>query len=131
MAVGLDEVNVLNAWLDGLCRSVSYSDPASFNVKLHTGDPGDAGTANAFGDTTRKAATFSAAANGSITTSADLAWTNLSASGTLTHVSFWSDVSAGVFLGSDNLETSRAVQSGDNFTISAGNLTIAITPVAA
>lgn len=131
MATGLDEVNVLNGWLDALCRSVAWVEPAEFWVALHTGDPGNAGTASAFGDTTRKQAGFSAAANGAITTSADLAWTNLSASGTISHVSFWSASASGNFLGSDNLETSRAVSSGDNFTIATGDLDIAITPVAA
>ena len=133
MTVGIAAAQ-LNAWLDAYCRSVAYTDPVAFYVKLHTGDPGASGTANAFGDTTRKQAGFSAASAGAITTSADLAWTNLSASGTITHVSFWdhvSDTAIANYLGSDNLETSRAVSSGDNFTIATGDLDIAVTPVAA
>jgi hypothetical protein len=130
MATGL-AAGQANAILDALCRSVAYSDPASFNVKLHIGDPGSAGTANAAGETTRKAATFSAASGGAITTSADITWTNVSTSETYSHVSFWSDVAAGTFLGSDALDTSRAVLAGDNFTIAAGDLDLSITAIAA
>jgi hypothetical protein len=130
MAVGI-AVGQANAILDALCRSVAYSDPASFNVKLHTGDPGVAGTSNAAGETTRKAATFGAAASGAITTTADLAWTKGTTSETYTHVSFWSDIAAGTFLGSDALDTSRAVTAGDNFTIVAGDLDVTITALAA
>lgn len=130
MAVGLASGQA-DAILDALCRSVAYSDPASFNVKLHTGDPGSAGTANAAGETTRKAVTFSAASGGAITNSGALTWTSVSTSETYSHVSFWSDIAAGTFLGSDALNTPRAVTAGDNFTIAAGDLDLSITPIAA
>lgn len=130
MAVGL-ATTVVNAILDALCRNTPWSQPAAFYVKLHTGDPGSAGTANAFGDTTRKAATFSAAASGAITNSGALAWTSVSASGTVTHVSFWDASSAGNFLGSDALAASSALTAGDDYTIPAGDIDISITPLAA
>jgi hypothetical protein len=122
---------IANSVLDALCRSVAWSEPDGFFVKLHTGDPGAAGATAAFGDTTRQSVTFSAAASGAITNSGDVTWTNLSASDTISHVSFWSASSAGTFLGSDALETPRAVTSGDNFTIAAGDLDLSITPIAA
>jgi hypothetical protein len=128
MAVGI-AVGQANAILDALCRSVAYSDPAEFWVKLHIG--GVAGASNAAGETTRKQATFSAAASGAITTSAALEWTTVSTSETYSHVSFWSASAAGTFLGSDALNTARAVVAGDNFTIPAGDLDLSITPVAA
>ena len=130
MAIGIAAATY-NAWLDALCRSVAYSDPPSFNVKLHIGDPGAAGTSNPAGNTVRKAATFSAASGGAITTSADLAWTSVSTTETYTHVSFWSDIAAGTFLGSDALESPRSVTVGQNFTIAAGDLDISLAPVAA
>jgi hypothetical protein len=120
-----------NAILDALCRSVAYSDPAEFWVKLHIGDPGSAGTSNAAGETTRKQATFSAASGGAITTSGALDWTNVSTSETYSHVSFWSASAAGTFLGSDALEASKSVTAGDNFSIPAGDLDLSITPIAA
>src|SRR5687768_14831959 len=106
-----------DAILDAYCRSVAYSDPASFNVKLHIGDPGAAGTSNAAGETTRKAVTFSAASAGAITNSAAITWTSVSTTETYSHVSFWSDIAAGTFLGSDALNTSRSVTAGDTFEI--------------
>jgi len=130
MTVGI-AVGQANAILDALCRSVSYSDPASFNVKLHIGDPGSAGTANVAGETTRKAATMSAASGGAITNSAALEWTNVSTSETYSHVSFWSDIAAGTFLGSDALDTPRAVTAGDNFTIAIGDVDLSLGAIAA
>lgn len=120
-----------NAILDAYCRSVAYSDPVSFNVKLHTGDPGADGTSNAATETTRKAATFGAASGGSATTTGALSWTNVAGTETYTHVSYWSDISAGTFLGSDSLNTPRSVTAGDNFDIAAGALTVTLGSLAA
>ena len=99
MAVGL--ASAIAQWiLNALCRNVAWSQPAGFFIKLHTADPGAAGATAAFGDATRQAATFSAAAaDGTITTSADTNWTNVTAAGTVSHVSFWSASTAGTFLG--------------------------------
>lgn len=130
MATGL-AAGQANGILDALCSSIAYSDPAGFFVKLHTGDPGAAGTANAAGETTRKATTFAAAAAGAITTSADVAWTNVSTSETYSHVSFWSAVTAGTFLGSDDLAVAKAVVAGDNFTIPTGSISLSIAAIAA
>jgi hypothetical protein len=130
MTVGLS-ATVLNAWLDGLGNASNWTAPTVFYVKLHTGDPGAAGTSNAAGNTTRQQASFAAASGGAITTDAALTWTNVSTSETYSHVSFWDHVSAGNFLGSDDLATPRAVVAGDNFTIATGDLDLAITPVAA
>lgn len=130
MATGLAAA-MANAALNALCRNVAWTQPVAFYVKLHIGDPGAAGASNAAGNTTRLAATFSAASAGSITTSADLAWTNVSTAETYSHVSWWDAVSAGTFLGSGALTTPRTVAIGDNFTIKAGSETIALTPIAA
>lgn len=130
MTVGIAAAT-LNAWLDAYCRNTAYSQPAAFWVKLHTGDPGSAGTANAAANTTRQQATFSAASGGANATSADLTWTNVSNTETYSHVSFWTASTSGTFLGSDDLAASKSVTAGDTFTISSGSLTIAITPVAA
>ncbi len=131
MTVGLAP-GVAQAILDALCSSTAWSEPAAFCVKLHIGDPGVAGTANAAAETTRKAVTFAAAAaDGTITNSAALEWTSVSAAETYSHVSFWSATTAGTFLGSDDLAVSRTVAIGDNFTIAAGDLDLALSPIAA
>ena len=56
------------AFLDTL-RNVSFA-VASPYIKLHLGDPGEAGTANPAAETTRKAVSFSAASSGSMASSA-------------------------------------------------------------
>lgn len=130
MTTGLAS-GIANSILNALCRDVAWTIPVAFYVKLHTADPGAAGTTAAAANTTRKLATLSAASGGSITTSADLAWTSVPNAETYSHVSFWDAVSAGNFLGSDDLNTPRTVAVGDNFTILAGSLTLALTPIAA
>lgn len=130
MAAGLASA-IANSILNALCRNVAWSQPAAFWVKLHTGDPGAAGATNAATETTRKQATFSAAASGAITTSADLTWTNVAATETITHISFWDASTAGTFLGSDALAASKALTAGDTFTLAAGDIDLDLTPLAA
>lgn len=130
MTVGLAAA-VANAFLDALGNAANYTAPTVFYVKLHTGDPGSAGTSNAAANTTRKQASFAAASGGAITTDADLSWTNVPNAETYSHVSFWDHATAGNFLGSDDLATSRTVAVGDNFTIATGDLDLAFTPIAA
>ncbi len=130
MTTGL-AVGQANALLDALCRSVTYSDPAAFYIKLHTGDPGVAGTANAAANTTRQACTFAAAASGACATSGATTWTNVSNTETYAYVSFWSAVTSGTFLGSDSLVAARAVTAGDTFNIPAGDVSLSLSPIAA
>jgi hypothetical protein len=130
MAVGLAS-GIANSVLDALCRSVTWTEPAAFYVKLHLGDPGSAGTANAATETTRQAVTFSAASAGAITNSADIDWTAVAATESVTHISFWDASTAGTFLGSDALAATASLSSGGDFTIAAGDLDISLTPIAA
>lgn len=129
MTVGIAAA-IANSWLDGLCRSVTWTEPAAFWVKLHIGDPGAAGAANAAGETTRKQGTFSAASGGAITNSAALDWTAVSTTEDYSHVSFWDASTAGTFLGSSTL-TAAAVTAGDNFSIPIGDLDLSLTAIAA
>jgi hypothetical protein len=117
---------VANAWLDAVGNATAYSE-AEFWVKLHTGDPGSAGTSNAAAETTRKQASFSAAASRAMTTDAALEWTNVSTSETYTWVSFWDASTGGNFLGRDDLSSSAAVTAGDTFRIPTGDLDLSIT----
>ena len=75
MATGISNY-LANKWLDALGNATAFSVTTAY-VKLHTGDPGAAGTSNAATETTRKSASFSAAANGAIASDADLTWTNI------------------------------------------------------
>ena len=130
MTVGLSAA-IANSMLNAYCRNVSWTQPAAFWAKLHIGDPGAAGTTNAAVETTRKQATFAAASAGRCDTSADMDWTNVAGTETYSHVSFWTASTAGTFIGSDVLDTARAVVAGDNVTIEAGTLSLILTPIAA
>src|SRR5690242_20894927 len=66
-------------------------------VKLHKGVPGEAGTENAAGETTRKKVTWTGTTI--LKNSGALSWTNVSTAETYTHVSFWTASTAGTFLG--------------------------------
>lgn len=115
-----------NSFLNALCRNTSYAN-AEVWVKLHTGDPGAAGTSNAAGETDRTQSTFgSTASGGAIANTAAIAWTSVSTSETYTHVSLWTASAAGTFLGSGSLTQSKTVNSGDNFSIPIGDLDITV-----
>ena len=124
MTVGFTAA-VVNGWLDGTFAT------ASCFIKLHTADPGAAGTtAAAAGDTTRKQATMAAASAGSkAMSSMSGSWTNGGTSETVSHISIWTAVSAGTFNASAALSASKAWASGD--TLSLSSLTISVTPIAA
>jgi hypothetical protein len=92
-------------------------------IKLHIGDPGEAGTANAAGETTRKSITSAATSNGVFTSTNDLIWTNVSTSETYSYVSLWDASSNGNCLWTGALTAPKAVNSGDTFTIASGSLT--------
>lgn len=116
---------VANAWLDTL-RNTAAQYAAVF-VKLHTGDPGAAGTTNAATNTTRQQATLSAAASRATTNSAAIEWTSVSTTEVYSHVSLWTASSGGTFLGSDDLSSTASVTAGDTFRIPAGDLDLSIT----
>lgn len=100
-------------------------------VKLHTGDPGSAGTSNAAaGDTVRKQATTGASSGGTKSlTSMSGSWTNGGTSETLSHISLWSLVTSGVFWRSIALTSSQAWASGNTFSLTT--LTLTMSPIAA
>lgn len=130
MTVGLHAANLANEWLDMLANS-AFAEKANTYVKLHTGDPGSAGTSNASANTTRVVISWSAASGGSkaITTTLP-AWTSwASGSETISHISIWDNLTAGNFLYSVTLTASRAVVNGDSLTLASHS--IAFTPIAA
>lgn len=97
---------------------------ANTYVKLHTGDPGEAGTSNAAAETTRKVATWAAASSGSMATSATLEWTNVSTTETYSHWSLWDNATSGNCLWTGSLSSSAAVTAGDTFQITSLTLSL-------
>lgn len=95
-------------------------------VKLHTGDPGEEGTANAAGETTRKQVTLAGASGGTRKSSTAAEWTNVSTSETYSYLSLWDASSGGNCLWALPLTESKAVSKEDNFTLKAEQLSVAL-----
>lgn len=109
-------------------RNTAWSGLATVALKLHTGDPGSAGTANASAVTTRNAVTWAAASGGSMALSS-IGTYSMTTSETITHGSFWDATSAGNFLESFAFSSGVAVVNGSTLTINT--LTVAVSPIAA
>lgn len=115
---------VANA-LRGGGNGTSLTAPSAVYAKLHTGDPGEDGTANAAGETDRLEVEFDASSNGVISLTAPVTWTSVNTSETYSHVSLWDHVSAGNCLGSGALTTPKAVTAGDDFELDSLTYTFA------
>lgn len=129
MTVGLSAANTANKLLETIGRSGTTFTAGSLYVKLHTGDPGSAGTANASAVTTRYAVTFSAASAGSMALSSMGGTWSMTGTETISHISLYDASTAGNFLWSVALTASKSVVSGD--TLSLTSLTLAFSPIAA
>jgi len=128
MALGLSTY-MADKFLDAFGNAVDFSAAAVF-VKLHVGDPGAAGTANAAAETTRKAASFGPASGGAISNDAEVVWTNIAGSQDATHFSLWDAATSGNFLVSGTI-TANPYSAGDTYTIPAGDLDVTFTALAA
>jgi hypothetical protein len=129
MTVGLSAANTANKLLETIGRTGTTFTAGVLYVKLHTGDPGSAGTANASAVTTRYAATFSAASAGSMALSSMGGTWSMTGTETISHISLYDASTAGNFLWSVALTASKSVVNGD--TLSLTSLTLAFTPIAA
>lgn len=127
MTVGLATTNLANNWLNML-RGTAFTAPAGTYIKLHTADPGAAGTANPSAVTTRSQATFSAASGGALALSNSPSFT-MTATETITHISVWDASTAGNFLWSAALTTSKSVVNTDTLTFTT--LGVSLSPLAA
>jgi hypothetical protein len=117
-------VAAANAALDKLITDYPYT-------KLHVGDPGAAGTANAAVNTVRTSLTWAAAALGAKTNSATEGWTSVSGAEDYTHFTQWSTVGpAGGNFGGSGLITANPVAVGDDAKFAPGALVLTAGNVA-
>jgi hypothetical protein len=102
----------------------SWTAPTTVYIKLHLGDPGEDGSANAAVETTRKSVSWAAAASGSKASNATMSWTNVSTTETYSHWSAWDASTAGNCLWTGALSSSAAVTAGDTFNITTLTLSL-------
>jgi len=110
--------------LDHTTGTASWTVPSAVYLKLHTGDPGEAGTSNAATEATRQQVSFSAASSGSIVSSATVSWTNVSTTETYSHWSLWDASTSGNCLWTGALSSSSSVTAGDTFQITSLTLSL-------
>lgn len=113
--------------LDLVFNNTSYGPLASWYASTHTGDPGTTGASESTGGSyARQSGSVGAASSGTVTSDADLVWTNMPAS-TVTHVGIWDASTTGNFLWGGALTASKTLNSGDTFRINSGQLTCSLT----
>lgn len=114
--------------IENLLKAFKNEAPSKYEevfVKLHTGDPGTAGTENAATETTRKKVTLTGTTT--LKNSGALEWTSVSTSETYKWVSIWTASTSGTFLGRGQLEAEKAVSSGDTAKLPAEGFSVSIT----
>jgi hypothetical protein len=110
--------------LDHATGRAAWTIPTAAYIKLHTSDGGEDGTTGAATNAVRQLVTFSAAASGSIASSATVTWTSVSTTETYSHWSLWDASTAGNCLWTGALSSSAAVTAGDTFQITSLTLSL-------
>jgi hypothetical protein len=128
MATGLAAATA--ASILGVYKATTWTAITTVYMKLHTnaGDPGAAGTANASAVTTRNPITWGTIATGSMPLSS-ISGYSMTATETISYVSFWDASTAGNFLQSAALTTPQAVINGS--TLNFTTITLSYAPLAA
>lgn len=118
-----------NALINATLRNTSYTSPTTVYVGLYTSDPGEGntGTEVSGGSYARTSVTFGAPSNGVSTNSASVTFPTATGTwGTVTHIGILDASTSGNLLYYTPLDASKAIASGDVFTISTGNLSVTL-----
>ena len=124
MATGMSAY-LADSLLNALGNNTAYA-ATNVYVQLHIGDPSAAGTDNPATETTRKAVSFASSSNGSISSDANVTWTNISGSQDATFFTAWDSLTGGNFLFSGTI-TGNPYTAGDTYTISSGSFVTSLT----
>jgi hypothetical protein len=118
-----------NALINATLRNTTYTSVATVYVSLWTSDPTDAGSGTEVsgGSYARTAVTFGAPSNGASLNSADVTFPTATASwGTVGWIGINDALTTGNLLYHTALDTAKAIDSGDIFKISTGNLSVTL-----
>ena len=117
--------------LDHVLGNTTYTPATNLYLGLWTQDDGlEAGTVTSEisgGSYAREVITFDAAASGSSANTSTVTFTTATGNwGTITHVAVMDAATAGNVLFHGAVTTSKTIETGDTFQVSAGNLTISL-----
>lgn len=118
-----------NALINATLRNTTYTSPSVIYVGLYTSDPTDAntGTEVSGGSYARTAVTFGAPSNGTATNNAAVEFPQATASwGTVGWIGILDAASGGNLMYHTPLDVSKAIDTGDIFKISSGNLSVTL-----
>tara|TARA_R110002126_G_scaffold94026_1_gene222405 strand:+ start:600 stop:986 length:387 start_codon:yes stop_codon:yes gene_type:complete len=118
-----------NALINATLRNTTYTSVATVYVSLWTSDPTDAGSGTEVsgGSYARTAVTFGAPSDGASLNSADVTFPTATASwGTVGWIGINDAATSGNLLYHTALDTAKAIDSGDIFKISTGNLSVTL-----
>ena len=119
-----------NALINATLRNTTYTSVATVYVSLWTSDPTDAGSGTEVsgGSYARTSVTFAAPSNGVTTNNADVTFPTATASwGTVGWIGINDALSGGNLLYHTALDTAKAIDTGDIFKISTGNLSVTLS----
>jgi len=118
-----------DALINATLRNTTYTSVATVYVSLWTTDPTDAGSGTEVsgGSYARTAVTFAAPSDGASTNNADVTFPTATASwGTVGWIGINDAATSGNLLYHTALDTAKAIDSGDIFKISTGNLSVTL-----
>jgi hypothetical protein len=118
-----------NALLNATLNATTYTAPATVYVSLWTSDPTDAGSGTEVsgGSYARTSVTFGAPSDGVSLNNADVTFPTATASwGTVGWIGINDAATSGNLLYHTALDTAKAIDSGDIFKISTGNLSVTL-----
>ena len=120
-----------NALINATLRNTTYTSVATVYVSLWTSDPTDAGSGTEVsgGSYARTAVSFATASgtSGNVLNDADVTFPTATASwGTVGWIGINDALSSGNLLYHTALDTAKAIDSGDIFKITSGNLSVTL-----
>lgn len=121
--------NLVLEWLFSSRTATRPTTPLKLRLMTAVGSDSAAGTElGTSGGYTAGGATITfgtTAAGGSISNTADVSWTNMPAT-TINGVEIWDTAGTPVRIAYGSLSAAKTTNSGDTFTVTAGNLTITL-----
>jgi hypothetical protein len=130
MVAGLSTPNLIVKILNHIKGSGAtvFTAPTQLYVRLHTADPGAAGTVGVptggEGGQTGQIINFTTTATNVLTMSNTPSWNITVATLTVSHISIWDASTGGNFLWSAQLTPSKSVVTGDTLTLTQCTLTL-------